>query len=196
MQEQDRRQYFRIDQHVSLELQVVTEDEINQHPSPTQFDVSPNFLLLSELLEMDAESSHLLRKIAEKDNNTASFLRIMHEKIERMARAIASTEMTISGAAIQEVNLSEGGLQFVNHSPIEVGTFLSIKLIFPESCIGLLLYAQCCRSEAIDNDSGYLTGVEFIKMPESCRMILARQILESQARERQHEAALREQENS
>lgn len=183
MQEQDRRQYFRIEQRVSLELKTVTEDEIANHPSPSQFDVSPNFLLLSQLQEMDAESSHLLRKIAEKDNNIASFLRIVHDKIERIAQAVASTEMTIGNAAIQEVNISEGGLQFRSKDSYEPGSFLSIKLIFPESCIGLLLYAQCCRNDLM-GDGNYLTGVEFVRMPENCRMILARQIFESQARQR------------
>lgn len=31
MQEQDRRQYFRIDQRVSLELKVISESEIDAH---------------------------------------------------------------------------------------------------------------------------------------------------------------------
>lgn len=187
MQEQDRRQYFRIEQRVSLELKVVSENEINAHPSPSQFDVSPNFLLLSELQEMDAASSHLLRKIAEKDTNISAFLNIVHDKIERIAQAIASSEMTISNAAIQEVNMSEGGLQFSCDEHYEVGNFFSIKLIFPDSCMGLLLYAQCCRSDQMA-DGSYLTGAEFVKMPESCRMILARQIFESQARQRKKQA--------
>ncbi len=179
----DRRKYFRIEQRVSLEFKVITEADITeQHPSPTQFEVSPNFLLLSQLQKMEAESSDLLQKIAEKDSDIAAFLELTHSKIERIAQAVASTEMKISSAAIQEVNISEGGLQFHQKTNTEKGTFLSLKLVFPESSIGLLLYAQCCRCDAIE-DGSYLTSVEFIKMPESCRTILARQILESQARE-------------
>ena len=184
MQEQDRRQYFRIDQKVSLEMKAVSEQDISSHPSPSQFDVSPNFLLLSELQTMDADSSHLLRKIADKDSNLAAFLKIVHDKVERIAQAIASSEMTMSNAAVQEVNLSEGGLQFVSSVPTPEDSFLSIKLVFPESCLGLLLYGQCCRCQEL-GDGEYLIGVEFIKMPESCRTILARQIFESQARLRQ-----------
>lgn len=187
MQEQDRRQYFRIDQRVSLELQVISESEIDAHPKPTQFDVSPNFTLLSELQEMDSQSSQLLRKVSEKDSNVASLLKVMHDKIERIAQAVASTEMTVSNAAIQEVNLSEGGVQFRHNEPFTIDSYLSVKLVFPESCLGLLIYAQCCRSEAMA-DGSYLTGVEFIKMPESCRMILAREIFDSQARQRQKSA--------
>jgi len=181
MQEQDRRQYFRIDQRVSLELKVIAESEIGHHPSPTQFGVSPNFLLLSELQEIDSQSHHLLRKISEKDSNVASFLQIMHDKIERIAQAIASNEMVISNSEVQEVNLSEGGIQFRSNEAFDIDSFLSVKLVFPESCLGLLIYAQCCRSQALD-DGGFMIGIEFIKMPESCRMILARQIFESQAR--------------
>lgn len=187
MQEEDRRQYFRIDQKVSLEMKVVSEQEISNHPLPTQFDVSPNFLLLSELQTLDAESSHLLRKIAEKDSNLASFLTIVHDKVERIAQAIASDEMHMNNAMMQEINLSEGGLQFISDAEVAEDTLLSIKLVFPESCLGLLLYGQCCRSQLLD-DGGYLTGVEFIRMPESCRTILARQIFESQARQRQKAA--------
>ncbi|WP_415894257.1 PilZ domain-containing protein [Neptuniibacter sp. PT8_73] len=187
MQEQDRRQYFRIDQHVSLELKIISESEISDHPSPTQFDVSPNFLLLSQLQELDSDSSHLLRKVAEKDSNVATLLTVMHNKIERIAQAIASTEMTVGQSAIQEVNLSEGGLQFRHSEAIAKDAFLSIKLVFPDSCIGLLLYAQCLRSDSM-GDGSHLTSVEFIKMPENCRMILARQIFESQAKLRKQQA--------
>ncbi|MGH1462633.1 MAG: PilZ domain-containing protein [Neptuniibacter sp.] len=187
MQEQDRRQFFRIDQHISLELKVISSDEISDHPQPNQFDVSPNFLLLTELQQMDAASSQLLRKISEKDNNLSSFLQIIHDKIERIAQAIASSEMTISNAAIQEVNISEGGLQFFSDQPYEPDTFFSLKLVFPESCIGLLLYGTCVRSIPMA-DGRYQTSFEFVKMPESCRMILARQIIESQARQRKKAA--------
>lgn len=187
MQEQDRRQFFRIDQHISLELKVISADEISDHPQPSQFGVSPNFLLLSELQQMDASSSQLLRKISEKDSNLAAFLQIMHDKIERLAQAIASNEMTISNAAIQEVNLSEGGLQFRSQVQYQDGDFFSLKLVFPDSCIGLLLYGTCLRSTAMA-DGSYQTSTEFVKMPESCRMILARQIFESQARQRKQQS--------
>ena len=183
MKADERRQYFRIEQRVSLELKIISESEISEHPSPTQFDVSPNFLLLSQLQEMEAESSHLLRKIAEKDSNISSFLKIVHDKIERIAQAVASTEMKIGNAAIQEVNISEGGLQFRQDHAIEQGAFLSLKLVFPESCIGVLIYAQCCRCDEM-GDGSFVISAEFVRMPESCRMILARQIFESQARER------------
>lgn len=186
MQDQDRRQFFRIDQHISLELKVISESEISDHPKPSQFGVSPNFLLLSELQQMDSASAQLMRKVTEKDPTLASVLNIINDKIERIAQAIASDEMTVGHAAIQEVNISEGGLQFMSDSQYTSEDCFSMKLVFPDSCIGLLLYATCLRSTA-QADGRYQTSAEFVQMPENCRMILARQIFESQARQRKQE---------
>ncbi|MFY0677098.1 MAG: PilZ domain-containing protein [Neptuniibacter sp.] len=183
MQDQDRRQFFRIDQHISLELKVISQEDISDHPQPSQFGVSPNFLLLTELQQMDSASAQLMRKVTEKDPNLASILNIMNDKIERIAQAIASDDMTVSSAAIQEVNISEGGLQFTSDDQYDTGAYFSMKLVFPDSCIGLILYATCLRS-APQDDGRFQTRVEFVQMPENCRMILARQIFESQARQR------------
>ncbi|MDF2180812.1 hypothetical protein [Neptuniibacter sp. CAU 1671] len=184
MSGQERRQYFRINQKIALELKQVEEADTAVPPIPRQFDVSPNFLLLSELQEMDTESQLLLRRIAEKDAQLGSFLTIMHNKMEKLAQAVASSEMEISPSAIQEVSLSEGGLQFNTLTPYPDDSYLCVKLVFPESCLGLLLYAKCLRCTPTDPE-GYTIAAEFIRMPENCRTLLARQILESQARERQ-----------
>ncbi len=190
MQDQDRRQFFRIDQHISLELKVISESEISDHPKPSQFGVSPNFLLLSELQQMDSANAQLMRKVTEKDPTLASVLNIINEKIERIAQAIASEEMTVSHAAIQEVNISEGGLQFTSDAQYTAGAYFSMKLVFPDSCVGLILYATCLRSTP-QADGRFQTSAEFVQMPENCRMILARQIFESQARQRKQEAEAR-----
>ena len=78
MSGQERRQYFRINQKIALELKPVEESETLVPPVPRQFDVSANFLLLSELQEMDTESQILLRRLSEKDAQLGSFLSIMH----------------------------------------------------------------------------------------------------------------------
>ncbi|MGB0468489.1 MAG: hypothetical protein ACPGF7_13305, partial [Pontibacterium sp.] len=72
MQEQERRKFFRIDHQVSIELKTISAEEIAKNPTPVQFEVSPYFLLLSQLQDLDTEGDHLLRKIAEEDANTAA----------------------------------------------------------------------------------------------------------------------------
>ncbi len=188
MQEQDRRKFFRIDHQVSIELKKISEEEISQNPSPVQFEVSPYFLLLSQLQDLDAEGDHLLRKIAEKDSNTASFLQLMHRKIDTIARAVAASGIELEQVISQEINLSEGGMMFEYPEEIDLGQHLAIKLVFPETCIGLLLYAKACRIIPLENGR-YKTGIEFTRLPENCRQLLARQVMLLQSRQRQLELA-------
>lgn len=186
MQEQDRRKFFRIDHQVSLELKPISKNEMNRHPSPAQFEVSPYFLLLSQLQALDTESEHLLHKVAEKDSNTAIVLKQMQKKIDTIARAIATNNIDTTKIVSQEINLSEGGMMFEHPEELALGTFLAIKLIFPEISVGLLLYAKVCRVIPLENDR-YKIGIEFIRLSENCRLLLARQIMLLQSRQRQRE---------
>lgn len=186
MQEQDRRKFFRIDHQVSIELKKITEEELSTNPKPVQFEVSPYFLLLSQLQDLDTEGEHLLRKISEKDTTISSFLQLMHRKIDTIATAVAASGIELEKVMSQEINLSEGGMMFEYPEPVELDTYLAVKLIFPETCIGLLLYAKTCRCILLDNGL-YKIGIEFIHLPENCRVLLARQVMLLQTRLRQME---------
>ncbi len=182
--DQDRRQFYRIEQQVAIEYKVVSEADVMSSARPYHFDVSRHFLLLSELQAMDADTGHLLRKISEKQPEIASYLKLLDRKIERIAHDLVSQELTdTSELRLHTINLSEGGISFDCSDNLQLGDYLALKIVFPDSLLGLLLYANVQRNDVIED--GYQIGVEFFKMPESCRTLLARFILEAQARERQ-----------
>ncbi len=184
--DQDRRQFYRIEHQVAIEYKRVSEADVMDSARPYQFDVSPHFLLLSELQAMDTETGHLLRKIGEKQPEISAYLKLLDTKIDRIARSLVSEELTNTGSLrLQNINLSEGGLSFDCDDNLPLGQYMALKLVFPDSLLGLLLYATVQRNDTID--TGYQIGIEFIKMPESCRTLLARFILEAQARERQRQ---------
>jgi c-di-GMP-binding flagellar brake protein YcgR len=184
--DQDRRQFYRIEHQVAIEYKLVPEAEVMDSARPYQFDVSPHFLLLSELQAMDTDTGHLLRKIGEKQPEVSAYLKLLDTKINRIARSLVSEELKDTGSLrMHNINLSEGGLSFDCDDNLPLGQYLALKLVFPDSLLGLLLYATVQRNEAIDG--GYQIGIEFFKMPESCRTLLARFILEAQARERQRQ---------
>lgn len=191
MQDQERRKFFRIDHQVSIELKLISKEDIAHNPTPVQFEVSPYFLLLSQLQDLDAEGDHLLRKIAEKDAHTAAFLQLMHRKIDTIAKAIAVNGIELEQILSQEINLSEGGMMFEYPETFEPGQHLAVKLIFPETCIGLLLYAKVRRIIPCSNGH-YKIGIQFVRMPESCRVLLARQVMLLQTQQRRQERLLDE----
>ncbi len=181
---QERRQYFRIFGKVAVDYKVLTEDEMCHSRLPSQFEVSHFFLLLTELQSYGHDSNYQLRKIAQKDPLVASFLENMNNKIDAIAHAIAKSDVEFENLTTQTINLSEGGMSFSSKEPIPLNTYLALKVVFEETYTGLLLYGQvlyCGEQE----DGQYKIGIEFSDMPESSRMIVARYILTSQARDRQ-----------
>ncbi len=183
---QDRRQFYRIEHQVAIEYELVPETDVMASARPYQFDVSRHFLLLSEIQAMDADTGHLLRKIGEKQPEVAAYLKLLDNKLNRIARSLVSEELKGTGSLrLHNINLSEGGLSFDCDDDLPLGQYLALKLVFPDSLLGLLLYATVQRNEAVEG--GYQIGIEFIKMPESCRTLLARFILEAQAQERQRQ---------
>lgn len=182
---QERRQFFRIKPQVALEYQSVTEQDVRTSQQPYQFDVSPYFLLLTELHELEADSSHVMRKLSEKDPNLAAYLQLLNAKIDAVAKAVSAKGMDeVRQMSMQTTDLSEGGMSFIGAQPLDIGQFVAMKIVLPDACIGLLVYAQVQRCEKLDN-GGYDLGVAFHKLPENCRTLLARYVIESQARERQ-----------
>ncbi|SEF99057.1 PilZ domain-containing protein [Marinobacterium lutimaris] len=181
--DQERRQFYRIDQPVVIDFKVVSREEVADSSRPYQFNVSPYFLLQSQLAEIDSESQHLIYKIGESTPHLATYLQQLNKKLDLIASTIAGSDLNLEASQPQTINLSEGGLSFATHEPIPLESYLALKLVFPDNGLGLLLYAEVQRCSAIDE--GYELGVSFMKMPESCRTLLARLILEAQAKERQ-----------
>jgi hypothetical protein len=183
---QDRRQFYRIEHQVAIEYKRVPEGDIMTSARPYQFDVSPHFLLLSELQAMEADTGHLLRKIGEKQPEVSAYLKLLDEKLSRIAHSLVAEELKDTGSLrMHNINLSEGGLSFDCDDDLPLGQNLALKLVFPDNLLGLLLYATVQRNEPLER--GHQIGIEFIKMPESCRALLARFILEAQAQERQRQ---------
>lgn len=182
---QERRQYFRIFGKVAVDYKVITEDEMQHGRLPSQFQVSPFFLLLTELQAYGHDSSYQLRKIAQKDPMVATYLENMNNKIDAIAHAIAKSDVEFENLTTQKISLSEGGMSFNSKEPIPLNSYLALKVVFEETYTGLLLYAQVLYCGEQEENGQYKIGIEFSDMPESSRMIVARYILSSQARDRQ-----------
>ncbi|MDO6562490.1 PilZ domain-containing protein [Amphritea sp. 1_MG-2023] len=182
---QERRQYFRINGKVAVDYKIISEDEMKHGRLPTQFQVSPFFLLLNQLQAYNNDSSYHLRKIAQKEPAIATYLELMNDKIDAIAHAVAKSDVDFDNLSSQEINLSEGGMSFNSQAAIELNSYLALKVVFEETHSGLLLYGQVLYCSEKGDDGQYKIGIEFSDMPESSRMIVARYILNSQTRARQ-----------
>ncbi|MDE1195067.1 MAG: PilZ domain-containing protein [Pseudomonas sp.] len=180
LDEEERREYYRIEDSVALEIQRIpasgTVDDHAHHDSSTLFD------LLSELHVAEFESQHLLRQLDDRDRTTNSFLRAMSKRIDLLGQVVAQTVLGKLGAP-QKVIMSEGGLQFESHQPFPVDSLLSVKMVLMPQASGMMLKAKVtqCHSRTIGD---FEVGTEWIDLTDAQRQLLARHILQRQAAQR------------
>lgn len=179
LDEEDRREYYRIEDTIALEIRPLTATEAAGQE--VLQDASPLFNLLSELHLSEFESQHLLRQISERDRTIAAFLKSQNKRIDLLSQVIAITVLGQIGEP-QPVIISEGGIDFQHPSPIAAGAHLSVKLVLMPQALGLLLRARVTHCDR--KGDGYDVGTEFEHLTDAQRQLLARHILQKQAQER------------
>ncbi|MBV7569707.1 PilZ domain-containing protein [Pseudomonas sp. PDM27] len=179
LDEEDRREYYRIEDTIALEIRPLSASEATGQE--VLQDASPLFNLLSELHLSEFESQHLLRQINERDRNIAAFLKSQNKRIDLLSQVIAITVLGQIGEP-QPVIISEGGIDFQHPSPIAAGAHLSVKLVLMPQALGLLLRARVTHCDR--KGDGYDVGTEFEHLTDAQRQLLARHILQKQAQVR------------
>ncbi|MDP2243650.1 PilZ domain-containing protein [Pseudomonas sp.] len=178
--EDDRREYYRIDDTIALEFtplsgtEALASDELR--------DSSPLFNLLSELHLLDFESQHLLRHISERDRSLANYLKVINKRIDLLGQAVAQSLLRDIGTP-RRVCLSEGGVSFSSSQNLAIDTHLAIKIVLMPQALGLLLRAKVIHCQALA-DQQFEIGTEFEALTDAQRQLLARHILQRQALER------------
>ena len=179
LDEEDRREYYRIEDMIALEIRPLSAPEAAGQE--VLQDASPLFNLLSELHLSEFESQHLLRQISERDRNLAAFLKSQNKRIDLLSQVIAITALGHIGEP-QPVIISEGGIDFQHPTPFDVNARLSVKLVLMPQALGLLLRARVTHCDR--KGDGYDVGSEFEHLTDAQRQLLARHILQKQAQER------------
>ncbi|MFJ4194340.1 PilZ domain-containing protein [Pseudomonas sp. NPDC089534] len=179
LDEEDRREYYRIEDMIALEIRPLSAPEAAGEE--VLQDASPLFNLLSELHLSEFESQHLLRQISERDRAIAAFLKTQNKRIDLLSQVVALTVLGHIGEP-QPVIISEGGIDFQHPTPVAVGARLSVKLVLMPQALGLLLRARVTHCDR--KGDGYDVGTEFEHLTDAQRQLLARYILQKQAQER------------
>ncbi|QJI30166.1 PilZ domain-containing protein [Pseudomonas sp. ADAK18] len=179
LDEEDRREYYRIEDMIALEISPLSGPEAAS--KEVLLDDSPLFNLLSELHLSEFESQHLLRQIGERDRTLAAFLKVQNKRIDLLSQIMAQSLLGEIGTP-QPVIISEGGIEFQHPTALAPDSQLAVKLVLMPQALGLLLRAKVTHCDA--KRGGFEIGTEFEAMTDAQRQLLARYILQKQAQER------------
>lgn len=188
----ERRRFCRIDDDIILRYRVIGMQET---PADIEnLDVClPNRLTLSSTFASTTQQMQpLLAKIQEQSLEIAEYLRLIDRKLDLVARAFLLQEINVEEEPICRVNLSAGGIGFYEENPLATGTTLELELILLPSYVGILVYGKVAyRKHEPDVVTGlpFRIGVEFCKLRERDRDLIANHVLSREPETRSIEQA-------
>jgi hypothetical protein len=180
----DRRDFFRISDHIGLEIRTLGPGEINQE---NPFNGNHMESLRSEFRRLDQDVRAQLANLAERDRLLTSLIKSLNGKLDTLARIMAFEQNPLQPGDWQDVTLSEGGLSF--HSSTNrfaTGDQLALRMTLPPE-----LFQPVATARVIDvvpdKSGGGTVHTEFTDIHDSDRQQIARHVMRWQIRQRQNE---------
>ncbi len=176
----ERREYFRIDDEVLLQVRPVEAAEvatIAEHIGdrmPDRFTVAANFAVNSRHM------SRLLHGMVADAPDLVRCLKMVDQKLNHLARLFVNEAVEQGTFTRLQVNLSAGGLVFPSPIVFAPDALLETRMVLPPSSTGILTVSRvvhCDPREATADGCAWLIAVEYVHIREADRDLLVSHIM-------------------
>jgi hypothetical protein len=175
-----RREYFRIDDRVLLNLRPIAAAEVAAvherilERVPDRFTVAANFAVNSRA------TARLLHGLSSSSPDAARYMKLMDQKLNQLARLFVLDEVERGGYPLLEVNLSAGGLVFPSPKEHAVDDLLETRMVLYPEMLGILTVSQVVYCERLAQPPGgdpWQVAVEYLHIREADRDLLVSHIM-------------------
>lgn len=163
----EQRSFFRIDVMLPCSYRVLSQEEAQSKPLPSNPDASYiEKYFMDNLSELDEQISQLIGQISSRSSVLASVLTAMNSKINFLLQTIDEDQLTHS-IPQRMVNISAGGIAIEMHDP--VGTSNKVDLLLKPLRDESPILVRCKVVKIIPKDNINLVALEFEDITEDDR---------------------------
>jgi len=191
MKDDDRREYFRIDDEIALDYREVNDDEADQLLERIQSRLVDRFTAASSFAATSRQMAHVIHKVQMQTPELARCLQAIDQKLNMITQLFVSEEMDTDKQSTREVSLSAGGVAFRAQHALEVGSLLELRMVLFPALVGIVTISRvvtCSRLEDGNNRFPWQIAVAYEHLREADRELLVRHIM---AKETEQLRALR-----
>ncbi|WP_298623405.1 PilZ domain-containing protein [uncultured Legionella sp.] len=175
----ERRQHFRIDDHIYFDYRVIAPGEFCSDLSVSNELLGENsqkYMEASQYFQnIDYELAELTQVLAVKEPAMTHYLNLLNAKIDYLSRHIL-----MSGKLqLRKVNISLGGMAFKTGELLKEKTHLKIVIYTKPQMIPIIIDAVVVYSQ-YQNEASYRTAVSFTQLTSEQEQLLSQHILQAQ----------------
>ena len=156
----ERREYFRIDDEVSLEFTCITNEEYDSAPEFLKNLNNSSFSLSADFATLNNSIHPLLNNISQQHPEVAEYLEFLNQKIDSMSQLLLQQETSFDEAKTTTVNLSASGIMFETEQSLKVNDLLKMEIVLLPEKTGILIFGKVVSSKE-SQDNNFKVAVEF-----------------------------------
>ena len=156
----ERRDFFRIEDEVYLELEIISADEYQTVPDiPTNLHTT-YFSLSAEFATLNNTFHPVINNIKQVHPEIAQYLELLNKKIDSLGELLLHKSSAYDENKRIKANISASGIMFETESMYTVGDLIRLEIVlFPEK-IGVLIFGKVIKTGESANQKQNLS-IEF-----------------------------------
>jgi len=140
--EDERRDFFRIDDDVYIDIQAVSEQEYNSAPETLQDLDDDSFSLSANFATLNNKINPVLNNIKQLHPDIGEYLEAINNKIDSLSQHILYESSNYDNQKLIRANISASGIQFETQQDFKVEQTLKLELVLLPEKIGVLIFGR------------------------------------------------------
>lgn len=181
-QGEERRRFFRIDDEVCLEYELISEQEYSNAPQELEQVQQSSFGLSADFAFMNFEYSPILNSIRSAHPEIGQYLDFINRKLDALSQRLLEEEIPCENSNKQLVNISASGIAFNSSDELEDNQPLRIRLVLLPEKVGILVFGRVVHNHTSDSDRN-LISIDFEHIRYDDRELMIKHNLNKQMQE-------------
>jgi len=165
--EDERRDFFRIDDEIYLDFEAITDEEYATAPLTLKNLHESAFSLSADFATLNNNIHPILNNIKQLHPDIGEYLDVLNSKIDSLSQHMLYEKSSFDQSKVVSANLSASGIQFSCDNAYEPGQAVKLELVLLPEKIGVLIFGRVVKYK----DSYLAIEFEFLR-PEDQELMI------------------------
>lgn len=169
--ENERRDFFRIEDDVYLDYEVISEEEYNAASETLANLNNSSFSLSADFATLNNNIHPVLNNIKQLHPEIGEYLEFINNKIDSLGQLLLCNETSFDENKVIPANISASGIMFETETSLQNDQLLKLELVLLPEKIGILIFGKVVKSNKIKEKNSVSVVFEHIRYEDQELMI-------------------------